>query len=79
MARTREIPRGLPKDWKRVAEAMRERGWLFEEGRRHVKAFAPDGVTWSTLPKTPSDQRGLLNERAKFRRWCRDRGLEPGI
>lgn len=43
------------------------------------KAFAPDGITWATLSKTPSDVRSFRNARAKFRRWCRDRRLEPGI
>jgi hypothetical protein len=75
----KEIPSGLPKDWRRLAQAMREHGWLFEEGGKHVKVFAPDGVTWATLPKTPGDVRALRNAQAKFRRWCRDHGVEPGI
>jgi hypothetical protein len=74
-----EIPQGLSKDWKKLAEAMRNHSWTFEEGRKHVKAFAPDGITWGTLSKTPSDVRSFRNARAKFRRWCRDRRLEPGI
>jgi hypothetical protein len=76
---SRRIPEGLPKDWKKLAETMRNQGWTFEEGGRHVKVFAPDGITWATLSKTPSDIRAFRNARARFRRWCRDRGLEPGI
>lgn len=76
---SRKIPEGLPKDWKKLAEAMRDQDCTFEEGGKHMKAFAPDGITWATLPKTPSDIRALRNARAKFRRWCRERGLEPQI
>lgn len=80
------IPKGLPKDWKKLAEdwkklaeAMRAAGWTFEEGKKHPKAFAPDGIARATLSRSPSDWRAFHNERAKFRRWCRDRGIEPGI
>jgi hypothetical protein len=77
---SREIPPGLKKDWKKLAQAMRSAGWTFEPGRGHaVKAFAPDGETAAVLPGTPGDWRAIRNEIAKFRRWCRGRGVDPGI
>jgi hypothetical protein len=76
---SRDIPKGLPKDWKKLAEAMKAAGWTFEERTKGIRGYAPDGVTTATLHKTPSEWRGLRNERAKFRRWCRDRGIDPGI
>lgn len=76
---TSEIPPGLKKDWKKLAEAMKVAGWTFEQGSSHVKAFAPDGVTWTTLVGTPGDVRSWRNARAAFRRWCREAGVEPGI
>jgi hypothetical protein len=75
---TSDIPRGLRGEFRDLAEAMKAAGWTFEQGR-HVKCFAPDGVTATTLPNTPSDWRGFRNARAAFRRWCRDNGVEPGI
>jgi hypothetical protein len=78
MTRSREVPKGLPKDWRKLARAIQEKGWEFEEGTKHVKAFGPGGG-FLTLPKTPSDWRAYLNQRARFRRWCRERGLDPGI
>jgi hypothetical protein len=75
---TPEIPASLKKDWKVLAEAMKAQGWTFEQGT-HVKAFAPDGTTATTLPGTPGDQRGWRNARAFFRRWCRENNREPGI
>ncbi len=74
-----KIPRGLRKDWRKLAEAMRAHGWTFEERTKGVQAYAPDGKTTATLHKSPSDWRAFQNERARFRRWCEDRGLEPGI
>jgi len=74
-----EIPSSLKKDWRKLAEAMRVAGWRFEQGSRHVKAFAPDGVAWTTLPGTPSDTASWRNARAAFRRWCRDNAVDPGI
>lgn len=76
---TSDIPSGLKKDWKALAQAMKDRGWTFEEGSKHIKAFAPDGQARATLPKSPGDWRALKNETAKFRRWCRAQGVEPGI
>lgn len=73
------IPRGLKKDWKKLAEAMKTAHWTFEPGKKHVKAFAPDGESWTTLSGTPGDVRSLKNARAVFRRWCRANGVEPGI
>lgn len=73
------IPRGLKKDWRKLAEAMRDAGWTFEEGRKHVNAFAPDGHTHTTLSSTPGDTRAWRNARGGFRRWCREHGIEPGI
>ena len=75
---TREIPSGLKKDWRKLAEAMRDAGWTFEQAD-HPKCFAPDGRTWVTLSKTPSDVAAWRNARAAFRRWCRENGVEPGI
>ena len=74
-----EIPRVLKGDWRRLAEAMRQLEWTFELGGRHVKAFAPDGVTIIVLPTTPSDKRAFPNARAAFRRWCRAAGITPPI
>ncbi len=76
---SREIPRGLRKEWRDLAEAMRGAGWTFEERTKGVVAYAPDGVTTAGLHKTTSDWRAFRNERAKFRQWCRARGVEPGI
>lgn len=76
---TREIPKGLKKDWRKLAEAMRDADWTFEVGGRHPKAFAPDGINWTTLPGTPGDVKSWRNARAVFRRWCRENGVEPGI
>ena len=72
------VPRGLSKDWKRLAERMREVGFLFEDERR-VKAFAPDGRVIITLQKTPSARRALQEARALFQRWCKANGIEPGV
>lgn len=58
---------------------MRAAGWTFEIGGKHVKVFAPDGVTWTTLSGTPGDVAAWRNARAAFRRWCRDNGIRPGI
>ncbi len=74
-----EIPKGLKRDWRKLAEAMREHKWTSEEGSRGVMAYAPDGQTAAMLHKTPSDWRAYRNEVAKFRRWCRGRNLEPGV
>jgi hypothetical protein len=79
MRGTHTIPSGLKKDWKALALAMRAAGWTFEEGTKHGRAFAPDGVTWASLPTTPSDYRALKNATAAFRRWCRVHGIDPGI
>jgi len=76
---TRTIPNGLKKDWKKLAQVMKGVGWTFEDGSRHVKCFAPDGIAYSTIPKTPSDHRALKNETAAFRRWCRANGITPDI
>jgi hypothetical protein len=76
---SREIPKGLKKDWRKLAEAMQAHGWTFEERTKGVWAYAPDGVTTAMLHKTPSDWRAWRNERAKFRRWCASQGLKPGI
>ena len=35
-----EIPRGLKKDWRKLAEAMRDAGWTFGQGGKHVVAYA---------------------------------------
>lgn len=75
---SRDIPKGLKKDWKKLAEAMKAADWTFEEATR-PKCFAPDGVTWTTLSRTPSDVASWRNARAVFRRWCRENGVEPGI
>jgi hypothetical protein len=74
-----EIPRSLRKEWRKLAEAMVEAGWTFEQGGSHVKAYGPDGVAFATLSGTPGDQRAWKNARADFRRWCRGHGVEPGI
>jgi hypothetical protein len=74
-----EIPRNLKKDWRKLAEAMRDAGWTFDPGRKHVKAFAPDGETYTTLPGTPGDQRAWRNARADFRRWCRAHEVDTRI
>lgn len=80
MARSTSIPKGLKKDWQKLAEAMKAKGYKFEPGSRHIKAFPPDGITPAqTLPSSPSDVRAWRNERAKFRRWCSVNGIEPGI
>ncbi|MGZ5296846.1 MAG: hypothetical protein ACXWYT_08025 [Actinomycetota bacterium] len=76
---TRQIPTRLKKDWRKLAEAMRDVGWTFEDGTKHVKAFAPDGVTIMRLPGTPSDRRAIANATAAFKRWCRENAVEPGI
>ncbi len=77
---SRNIPAGLKKDWRRLAEKMRDAGWTFEEGKGYPKAYAPDGVTATTFPKTPKvHSRGLENAKATFRRWCRQNGVDPGI
>lgn len=77
---TRQIPKALKKDWRKLAEAMREQGWTFEQPKHgHPHAYAPDGIAHSPLPGTPGDQAGLRNARATFRRWCRENGREPGI
>jgi hypothetical protein len=76
---TPEVPRLLRKEWRDLAEAMRAVGWTFERGGKHVKAFAPDGKTWTTLVGSPGDVRGWKNARSDFRRWCRENGVEPGI
>ena len=75
---TREIPAGLKKDWRKLAEAMRHAGWTSEQGH-HPRCFAPDGRGRMTLSKTPSDVAAWRNARATFRRWCRQNGVEPGI
>lgn len=74
-----EIPRGLKKDWRKLAEAMRDVGWTFEMGRKHVKANAPDGLARATLSGTPSDVAAWRNARGRFRSWCRGHGIEPRI
>lgn len=76
---SRDIPRSLRKEWRQLAERMRDQDWTFEEGGKHPKAFAPDGVTWTTLAGTPGDVKGWRNARAVFRRWCRENSREPGI
>jgi hypothetical protein len=76
---TSNLPSGLPKDWKQLAEAMKDLDWTFEEGSKHPKSFAPDGVTWATLSKTPGDHRSLKNATAAIRRWCRGQGITPTI
>jgi hypothetical protein len=76
---TRDLPRGLKKDWRKLAIRMRDVGWTFEQGGRHPKCFAPDGHTWTTLPGTPGDVAAWRNARAVFRRWCRENEVEPGI
>jgi hypothetical protein len=65
------IPNGLQKDLRKLAEEMRRAGWRFERRRRHVWAYAPDGVTTLSLPGTPSDFRSLRNAEAAFKRWTR--------
>lgn len=75
---SREIPRGLKGDWRKLAERMRDLGWTFEDARR-VKAFSPDGTLLLTIAKTPSDVAAFRNARAMFRAWCREQGVEPGI
>lgn len=76
---TRDIPGGLKKDWKPLAKAMQDAEWTFEQGSKHIMAFAPIPPTYQRLPKTPSDRRALQNEISKFRRWCREHGADPGI
>lgn len=76
---TSTIPKGLKKEWKTLAQAMKDVDWTFEHGTKHVKAFAPDGIAWTTLSGTPGDIRSWRNARADFRRWCRESGIEPGI
>jgi len=76
---TGAVPRGLKKDWRKLAERMRDAGWTFEQGGKHPKCFAPDGHTWTTLSGTPGDVAAWRNARAVFRRWCRDNDVEPGI
>lgn len=76
---TSEIPRSLKREWRTLAVKMKRQHWTFEHGGRHPKAFAPDGITWTTLSGTSSDQAGWRNARAAFRRWCRDNGLDAGI
>jgi hypothetical protein len=75
---TREIPAGLKKDWRKLAEAMRDVGWTFEQAD-HPKCFAPDGRARMMLSKTPGDIPAWRNARAAFRRWCRQNEIEPGI
>jgi hypothetical protein len=74
---TREIHKSLKKDWRKLAEAMRDDDWTFEQGAKHPKAFAPDGMTWTTLTGSPSDRRALKNATAVYRRWCRENGRMP--
>jgi hypothetical protein len=74
-----EIPPGLKKEWRGLAERMRDASWTFEKGTKYIKAFAPDGVSRATLPMTPSDRRALMNAIGDFRRWCRRHNIDPGI
>lgn len=74
-----EVPKGLPKDFKKLADAMKALGWTFEQGKGHVKAFAPDGKAMQVFPTTPSDRHALLNARSRFRAWCTANNKEPGI
>ena len=74
-----EIPKGLTKDWRKLAEAIRDAGWTFDHGAKHVKAYASDGRTRATLSCTPSDVAAWRNARGGFRRWCRENAIDPGI
>jgi hypothetical protein len=58
---------------------MRDTGWTYEKGAKHIKPFAPDGVTLTILPSTPSDRRALASEMARFRGWCRKNHVPPEI
>jgi hypothetical protein len=57
----------LPRDWRNVAKNAIDQGWSIEQGRKHVKWYAPDGATVFTS-LSPSCHRALLNHVSIMRR-----------
>lgn len=69
------VVRGLRKDFRKLAEKMQQAGWRLDRRKKHLRAYAPDGVTTVCLPGSPSDVRSLKNAEAVFKRWEREWGL----
>ena len=52
----------------RFVKELEGDGWRVKPGRKHVKLFAPDGVSVMVVSATPSDRRALTNMRSLARR-----------
>jgi hypothetical protein len=51
-----------------IRELRRTPGWRVERGRKHYKAFAPDGKTIVVIPGTPSSSRSIKKVLSQLRR-----------
>lgn len=56
------------KDIDRIRKALIAQGWRLDDSGKHTKAYAPDGQTLVTMPKTPSDPRAIKNLIAQLRK-----------
>lgn len=53
-----------------VRQLVRD-GWLFKNGGRHGRLYAPDRVAILSVPCTPSDTRAVVNFKQEVRRVLR--------
>ena len=55
------------KELRKLLAEAEQQGWRVQRGR-HVKLYAPDGVTVVTVAATPSDHRWLANTVSRMRK-----------
>lgn len=60
----------------RLCHKVVKGGYRIDPGTEHPRVIAPDGRFVVAIPKTPSDCRGELNWRSRFRRRLREMNLE---
>lgn len=68
---SRDIPRGWPKEVKKMAEVLRDQGWRFDTTKRgHPRLWPPkeSGHHAETYSGTPGDWRGIRNLRKALER-----------
>ncbi len=58
----------VARDWRPLVREIEAAGYTVEAGGRHLTVRNAEGKAVHFLPSTPSDHRGLLNNRAELRR-----------
>ena len=64
---SQKLIRGLPTEWKALAERAIDEGWIIAKAGRHLKVISPANVT-VIMPTSPGGGRAYQNSKALFKR-----------